>query len=207
MKASHKLIGGLLSTVVVFAACHASAQNLIQNPGFETGTLIDWTVVGSGSGVGFSAQTFGNGPSAPGSCLALMSNLVSSSTLSLEQSTPTASVVPGLVNYSFDLRNLFAADGGTFSIQISDLNSSGGVIDQGPGLLQPNVPIDGNWHTISGSFTAPANVDHLKIQFDFTAVTALWIDNVSLSQVPEPTTVTLTGLGVVGLLAISRRKK
>jgi hypothetical protein len=209
MKASGKLIGEFLCmAVVAFAARQASAANLIQNPGVETGTLIDWTVTGSGFGVGVSVRPYGSGPSAPGTYLAFMSNLVGSTTLSLQQSTPTASAVPGLVNYSFDLWNILSANGGTFSIQISDLNSSGGVIDQGPGLLQPNVPIDGNWHTISGLFTAPATVDHLEIQFNCTDTEVLLVDNVSLSQVPEPTSLTLVAMGLLGaFLGLRKRRK
>ncbi|MGO9246669.1 MAG: PEP-CTERM sorting domain-containing protein [Verrucomicrobiia bacterium] len=136
-----------------------------------------------------------------------MSNLVGSTTLSLQQSTPTASAVPGLVNYSFDLQNFLAANGGTLSIQILDLNSSGGVIDQGPGLLQPNVPIDGNWHTVSGSFTAPANVDHFEIQFGCTDAETLLVDNVSLRQVPEPTSLTLAAVGLLGAFLGLRKRQ
>jgi hypothetical protein len=193
--------------VVALATRQASAQNLIQNPVFGTGTLANWTVVGTAFDVGVSIVPFSYDPAAPGTHAAIMSNFVGSTTLSLEQSTPTASVVPGLVNYSFDLENYIAANGGTFSIQISDLNASGGVIDQGPGLLHPSVPIDGNWHTISGSFTAPANVDHLEIQFNCTPVTALFVDNVSLSQVPEPTAVTLVALGLLGAFAALRKRR
>jgi hypothetical protein len=209
MKASGRLIGSLVCmTAAALVTRQASAQNLIQNPGFETGTLTDWTVVGTGFRVGVSVITpFVNAPSAPGTHAAIMSNLVGSTTLSLQQSTPTASVVAGLVNYSFDLQNLLSASGGTFSIQISDLNSSGGVIDQGPGLLQPNIPIDGNWHTVSGSFTAPANVDHLEIQFGCTDAETLFVDNVSLSQVPEPTSLTLVAMGLLGVFLGLRKRR
>ncbi len=209
MKASRRPIAGLVCiAAAALVTRQAPAQNLIQNPGFETGTLTDWTVVGTAFGVGVRVITpFFNAPSAPGTYAAIMSNLTGSTTLSLQQSTPSASVVPGLVDYSFDLQNLLSASGGTFSIQISDLNSSGGVIDQGPGLLQPNVPIDGSWHTISGSFTAPANVDHLEIQFGCTDAETLLVDNVSLRQVPEPTSLTLVATGLLGAFVGLRKRQ
>ena len=41
---------------------------------------------------------------------------------------------------------------------------------------------------------------------NITGHVTLWFDNVHFSVVPEPSTLTLTGLGALGLLAIQRRK-
>jgi len=102
------------------------------------------------------------------------------------------------VNYSFDLKVVNSFNGGVVFIHIWDVNSSGGVIDQGPGLLGPYF--NSSWATISGSFTAPASVNHLEVEIDCTtgaatgSAEAVRVDNVSLTQaVPEPTTVTLVG--------------
>jgi hypothetical protein len=85
------------------------------------------------------------------------------------------------------------------------MNSAGAIIDQGVGLPL-TVPTDSTWHTFSGSYTAPANTDHLKVELDATFVEILRVDNVSLSQVPEPTTVTLAALGLVGVLVMLRKR-
>jgi hypothetical protein len=201
------LIGRLLCTVVVVFAVHeASAANLLQNSGFETGTLSSWTVSGSGSGVGARVITPNNGPSAPGTHSAFLSNLVMSATLGLQQTTPLGSVHAGLVNFSFDLQNIVSANGGAILIDVWDMNSAGGIIDQGVGLPL-NAPVDSIWHTYSGSYTAPAGTDHLKVELDATFVEILSVDNVSLSQVPEPTTAALVTLGLIGGFVGQRKRR
>ena len=211
MKGISKFAGSaVVVAALVFVAGQVSAANLIQNPGFETGDFTGWSVLNAG----FSqVQTPDNGPSAPGSFNAYLSNSIAANNLALQQSTPLGSAVPGLVNYSFDEKVVSSLNGGVVFIHIWDINATGGVIDQGPGLLGPYF--NSSWGTISGSFTAPANVNHLEIEFDCTTGAAagstevVRIDNVSLSQVavPEPTTVTLVGLGLLGAIALGRKRK
>jgi hypothetical protein len=213
MKAPRKLISGLLCTAALaLAASQVSAANLIQNPGFETGNLTSWSVLNNGGAATVLVAHPDNGPSAPGTHNASLSNAVQAVQLALQQSTPLGDAIPGTVNYSFDLKLSFSANGGVFSVHIWDIDSTGGVIDQGPGLLQTNPANDGNWHTYSGSFTAPANVDHLEIEFDAAtgavngSIETMHVDNVSLSQIPEPTTVMLVGLGLFGALVGLRKR-
>ena len=196
----------------VFAAGQASAANLVANPGFETGTTASWSILGAGAGASVVASTPDNGPSAAGSFNAFMTNSIPAANLALQQSTPLGSAVPGLVNYSFALKVVNSFNGGVVFIHIWDVNSGGGVIDQGPGLLGPFF--NSGWVTISGSFTAPASVNHLEIEFDCTtgaatgSAEAIRVDNVSLTQaVPEPTTVTLVGLGLLGAIALGRKHR
>ncbi|HXI84391.1 MAG TPA: PEP-CTERM sorting domain-containing protein [Verrucomicrobiae bacterium] len=215
MNGISKFIGSSVCAVAfLFAVGEVSAANLIANPGFETGTTASWLTLGTGVGATITVQTPDNGPSAAGSFNAYMTNSIAANNLALQQSTPNGSAVPGLVNYSFDLKFGSSLNGGVFFVHIWDVNSVGGVIDQGPGLLQPNVANDGNWHTFAGSFTAPATVNHLEIEFDCTTGAAagsaesMHVDNVSLTQaVPEPTTVTLVGLGLFGAVAFGRKRK
>jgi hypothetical protein len=199
--------GRLLCTgVVVFNVHQASAANLLQNPGFETGTLSSWTVTGSGFGVGVAVRTPDNGPSAAGTHSAFLSNLVMSTTLGLQQTTAVGSVHPGLVSFSFDLENLLSANGGAILIDVWDMNSAGVIIDQGVGLPL-NAPVDSTWHAYSGSYTAPAGTDHLKVELDTTYLEALRVDNVTLSQIPEPTTAALVTLGLIGGLVGQRKRR
>ncbi len=197
----------------VFAAGQASAANLVANPGFETGDTTSWLVLGSGVGASVTVQSGDNGPSAPGSFNAFMTNTIPANTLELQQSTPLGSASPGLVNYSLDVKGVTSANGGVLFIHIWDINSTGGVIDQGPGLLGPYFPSTSSWTTITGSFTAPASVNHLEVEIDCStgaatgSAEAVRVDNVSLSQVPEPTTITLVGLGLLGAIALSRKQR
>jgi hypothetical protein len=212
MNGISKFIGtSVCAGALLFVAGQASA-NLVSNPGFETGDLTSWLVLGSGAGASVTVQTPDNGPSAAGTHNAFMTNSIAAANLALQQSTPLGSAVPGLVNYSFDLKVVNSFNGGVVFIHIWDVNASGGVIDQGPGLLGPYF--NSSWATISGSFTAPATVNHLEVEFDCTtgaatgSAEAVRVDNVSLTQaVPEPTTVTLVGLGLFGAIALGRKRK
>jgi len=206
MKSLRNLNGALVClTIFALFPRQISAANIIQNPGFETGTTSSWTVVGSGFGVGVSVRTPDNGPSAAGTHSAFFSNLVLSTTLGLQQTTPLGSVHAGLVNFAFDLQNLLSTNGGAITIDVWDMDPVGVIIDQGVGLPL-NAPADSTWHTYGGSYTAPAGTDHLKVELDATFVEILRVDNVSLTQVPESNTVTLAALGLVGVLVMRPRR-
>jgi len=211
MKVPGKLISGLLCTAAVaLAASQVSAANLVANAGFETGDLTSWSVLGASDGSAYVNVQAGNGPSAPGTHDAFMTNSLSAANLALQQSTPLGDANPGTVTYSFDLKVDSSLNGGVVFIHFWDINSTGGVIDQGPGLLGPYF--NTGWQTYTGSWVAPANVDHLEVEFDCTtgaaagSAEAIEVDNVSLSQVPEPTTVTLVGLGLFGALVGLRKR-
>ncbi|HTQ49896.1 MAG TPA: PEP-CTERM sorting domain-containing protein [Candidatus Acidoferrales bacterium] len=142
-----------------------------------------------------------------------MVNSMPANNLALQQSTALGDAVPGLVNYSFDLKGFVSINGGVAFVHIWDINATGGVIDQGPGLLGPYFPSTSSWTTISGSFTAPASVNHFEIEFDCTtgaangSTEAIEVDNVSLTQVPEPATLSLAALGLLGVWTIRRSRK
>ena len=134
--------------------------------------------------------------------------------LALSQTTPNGSAAgAGLtIDYSFDLLGGSQAAGGVDYIHILDENSTGGVISQGPGLLGPYFPSAGGWTTYTGSFTTVAGSDHLYIEFDATtgansgSTDQMGVDNVVLTVVPEPATLTLAAMGMVGIWTFRRRR-
>ena len=209
MKKITKTIMGLTILTGLLFGNSVIAANLILNPGFETGDFTSWLLLGQGTGASITVQS-GNGPSAPGSFSAFMSDTIPANNLALQQSTPVGSGTPGLVSYSFDLLGNTSANGGVAFVHIWDINSTGGVIDQGPGLLGPFFPSTSSWTTYSGSFIAPANVNHFEIEFDCTtgaasgSAEAFYVDNVVLSQVPEPGAVSLV---VMGLFCVVHRNR
>jgi hypothetical protein len=198
-------LAGLLIGNTVFA------QNLIQNPGFSTGDLTGWTPLGVTSGATITVNPTGGNPGD----YAWLNNTVEAYNLALSQTTPNGSVVgAGLtVNYSFDLLGGNQAAGGVDFIHIWDENSTGGVISQGPGLLGPYFPSASGWTTYTGSFTTVAGSDHLGIEFDATtgantgSMDQMGIDNVVLSVVPEPTTLSLAAMGLLGVWTLRRGRK
>jgi hypothetical protein len=215
MKITIKTIAGLAGLAGLLAGNSASAQNLLLNPGFETGDLTSWQALGQGSGASITVQSPNNGPSAPGTHSAFMDNTIPANNLALQQSTALGDASPGLVNYSFDLEGNTSVNGGVVFVHIWDINSTGGVIDQGPGLLGPYFPSTTSWSTITGSFTAPANVNHFEIEVDATtgaasgSAEAISVDNLSLSQtvVPEPASLSLAATGLVGVWTFRRSRK
>jgi hypothetical protein len=194
----------------------ALAVNLIVNPGFETGDLSGWLALGAGGSASITVQTPDNGPTATGSFNVYQNNANVAANLALQQTTPAASVGGGvLVNYSFDFKAGVNAAGGVEFVHIFNQNAVGAVIGQPTGLLGPFLvgPSDGLWHTFSGSFTTVTGTDHLTIEFDATTGAAsgslqqMHIDNVVLSvPVPEPATLSLAAMGLLGLM-IARRNR
>jgi len=212
MKVTIKTIVGMTGFAGVLIGNPVFAGNLILNPGFETGDLTDWSVLGaSGSSAYVNVLSSDNGPSAPGTYDAYMYNVIPAANLALQQSTALGDASPGLVNYSLDLRVDSSLNGGVVFIHLWDINATGGVIDQGPGLLGPYF--NSSWTTLTGSWTAPAGVNHFEIEIDCTtgatsgSTEAIEVDNVSLTQVPEPASLSLAAMGLLGTGMLRRSRK
>ena len=189
-------------TVTGFLTGNAAlGQNLILNPGFDTGDLTDWTPLNATTGATIGVIPTGGNPTD----YAWLDNTVEAYNLALSQATPNGSVVGAgiTVDYSFDLLGGNQAAGGVDFIHIFDENSTGGVVSQGPGLLGPYFPSASSWTTYTGSFTTVAGSDHLYIEFDATtganagSTDQMGIDNVILSVAPEPATLSLAAFGAV----------
>jgi hypothetical protein len=204
------LVGMLFATALLIGST-AFAQNLIGNPGFSTGDLTDWATLNTGAGATVTVIPTGGNPGD----YAWLNNTEEAVGLALAQTTASGTAVgAGLtVDYSFDLLGGNQANGGVDFIHIFDENSSGGVISQGPGLLGPYFPSPSGWTTYTGTFTTVSSSDHLYIEFDATTGAAsgstdqMGVDNVVLSVVPEPTTLTLVGLGMVGAVLGLRKRR
>ncbi len=181
--------GGILAVLalpLVGGVSVALAENLLSNPGFESGDLTGWLVFGESPDSHIVVQTGDNGPSAPGTHNAYLSNQGEALALVLKQSTPAGSAIPGTVLYSFDLKLDQADVGGVLFVNIFAEQAGGGVIG-GSGLMGPFWPWNA-WASYNGSFQAPANTSFLTIQIE--AVTGAnsssscltHVDNVVLDQ-------------------------
>jgi len=164
----------------------AAAANLLGNGDFETGSLAPWAGVGGvGANATVTVQSPDNGPSAPGTHTAFVDNRAEANGLTMAQTTALGSATAGTVFYSFDLKLGTAATGGVFFVEIFAQNAGGAVIGNA-GLLGNYSPA--NWTTYSGSFVAPANTDHLTIQFEANTAaivgsrSSMQVDNVDLHQ-------------------------
>jgi hypothetical protein len=173
-------------------ASSAAGPNLLVNGDFETGTLAPWAGVGGlGPNATITVRTPDNGPTLPGTHHAFLDNRAEANGLTMAQTTSNGSAVPGTVFYSFDLKLGTAANGGVFFVEIFAQNSVGAVIGSA-GLLGNYTPA--GWTHYSGSFVAPANTDHLTMQFEAPtgavngSVSSMEVDNADLHQdVATPT--------------------
>ncbi|HEY1789229.1 MAG TPA: hypothetical protein VGJ73_13795 [Verrucomicrobiae bacterium] len=210
MKITLKTITFTVSLTGFLIGSTVLGQNLISNPGFSTGDLTGWAPINAASGATITVNPTGGNPTD----YAWLNNTLEGYNLALSQTTPNGSVVGAgiTVDYSFDLLGGSQAAGGVDFIHIFDENASGGVISQGPGLLGPYFPSTSSWTTYSGSFTTVAGSDHLYIEFDATtganvgSTDQMGVDNVELTAAPEPMTLSLGAMGLLGMWAFRRNR-
>lgn len=187
MNRSIKIFASSLSLLALtLAAGPVAAANLLGNPDFESGALAPWAGVGGlGPNATITVLATDNGPSAPGTHHAFIDNRAEANGLTMAQTTPLGSAMPGTVHYSFDLKVDSAANGGVFFVEIFAQNAVGAVIGNA-GLLGNFAPAA--WTNYNGSFVAPAGTDHLTIQFEANtgavtgSVSSMRVDNVDLHQ-------------------------
>ncbi len=188
----------------------ASAQiELTTNGNFETGDLTGWT-----SFVG-PPNTFAiTGDAASGTSAGVITNTMPPSDAVIKQ----ANIGIGVVNPGDELIVKFDAKGTitgagpvAFAEFFSELSgggtSAGGILSGGP------LALTEAYQTFVFNVIAGPDVSG-GVTLQFNAATgavsgssiALFIDNVSVSTIPEPTSAALIGLSSLGLLARRRRQ-
>ena len=186
---AHLPLPAIVGAVVLLVAAPAYAApiNLVTNGGFETGSFAGWT---SGGNTGFmGVQCPGPGPTVnEGNCAAFAGPVGSDGTLS----QVLATAIGGNYLISF----AWLPDGGT----PSDFSASFG----GSTLFSVTNPPASVYHVMSFLRTATAASTTLSFSFrDDPGF--LFFDAVSVTQAPEPATLSLLGLGLVS--ALLRRKR
>jgi len=176
--------------LVLAVAVSASADNIVLNPGFETGDLSDWQVFGESGTSSATVLSGDNGPSAPGTYNCFLDNQAEANALTLKQSTPVGSAVAGEVYYAFDCKLDQADVGGVMFIQMFAEQSGVGIVGVSP-LIGPIWPW-GEWQMFDGTWDAPAGTDFLTIEFRATTGAAtgtnciVHVDNVVMDQGVSP---------------------
>jgi hypothetical protein len=178
----------ILIIIAVFAsaALSAHAQNLVANPGFETGSLPPWTNTGDTSFSGVFSDfphsgtyQFGAGP-------------VTSDGF-LDQVLPT---MPGQAyNVSFWLANSDNSSNNRFGLTFGNVT----LIPEGVFAYTPNY--------IQLTFTNVVPGANADLHFIFFNPPAFFnIDDVSVTAVPEPGTLGLIVLGALGPVGAFRKR-
>ncbi len=219
-----KFLGLLTGLLLIFGvAGSASAVQLISNGDFETGTLAGWTTKGdvqvTNAGGGFSAtQGMDN-------YYALIGLDITDGSSTLRQDFEVVGIneITISFNWAFDYWDNSASADDTFlsfvrqdgkpalGISLLDLETNG------TGFWSPDVGLAYGFfektYDISAYTTDEARLIFRLIEESdsnfWTGTGAVaGIDNVSItgSPVPEPATMMLFGLGLLGLAGVSRKK-
>jgi hypothetical protein len=197
-----------LSVACAFAvALGASAQNLVQNP--------DFTVAGSPSGASWSAQGGGYSYYYESAVSANILSLGWWDGCSFWQNT-TATIQPG-VDYQLAVTAQVGQSPVTgMTLQLQDV-SLGWATEAsqsftfasqstGPAAWQTftlNIPAS----TLSSLVGDTIGVGGVLNETPNTQYGWLWVDSVSLTAAPEPTSLALLGLGAAAAITALRRRK
>jgi hypothetical protein len=227
-KISKNVLGGLLA-VVCGAASAAPVTNLVTNGSFEIGTngLQGWTIGGTRQTQDPVAIFYGRAEDYPNGAFGEAVSVNNASTLSPDAVGARAAyfVDDFAVNQSLS-QTINIATAGLYQIGFSayaPANGFGNRVDArfsgviaGVSLANYMVGTGSRttWQTFFGVTNLAAGLNEVKFTFNTNGAPAkdIVIDNVYVianptSQVPEPGSLALLGLGLAGLAAVSRRKQ
>jgi hypothetical protein len=219
-----------LATKVMFvlALCTAmaNAQNLINNGGFEAG-LTGWTINNSGSGAVVASNTTNvGGLPTVGAASGQWYGATQQSGPGVHTFAQNFTVGGGVTTISFDMF-VNDWDGGPFCApglnenagpvecgRVDVLNAGSGAFDTGAGVVanlymgadaahsvaNPYIHYTFNLNLGAGSYTL--RFGEADNQSNFT----VGVDNVEVTNTPEPGSIMLMGTGLLGLAGGIRRK-
>jgi len=206
-KVASNLFFGAIGIVVINTA---SAQNLILNPGFETGTggtANNWTLAQAAGGPVYGVRTNDNPNSGSYNYEAYLASVGAGPVVRFEQD---AVPVTGGINYNFS----FYADALAGSAgEVTQWNIewfNGGLIGQTG--FQTYSPGNNSYKFINNVVGAMAGATSADVIFYNAGAAApslsatIDFDDVSLAAVPEPNTIALIGGGLFGLVFMGVRK-
>jgi len=177
------------------------AQNILVDPGFETQT--GWSLF---NGAGYS-QTY-----AHSGTWSMFDTTANNAAGSFEQFAASPGMEFDLTGYALTPAALLGSPAfGILQITYFDsANNNLGTVQTSPGNALTSMQINGSttpgaWNFLdTGIATAPANTAYLQaftlyVDFSGNVNQGVYFDDLSLVAVPEPATVALFGVGLLGV--------
>ncbi len=196
-KGSYRVTFTLLGLIA--AATQAKAANIVQNPGFESGSFAPNWNVSLSSGPGSLAEENGSVFAHSGSYSALWDAFsLGNFSATLSQ---TLTTIAGKA-YTLDF---FAAAGTTGTTSTLDVTFGGAPV------VDLSLPADGNYHEYT--YTVDATTTSANLSFAGATNEFIFLDDVSVNPViaaaPEPFTAALViiGTAMILLIAAVRRRR
>jgi hypothetical protein len=221
MNMFHKVLGcGTVAVALALGASTTQAQNLLVNGSFESNTTTPNPINLAGVGQGWSAD-FGGGAftqsgaqAQSGSFSLLTQNAVGNNW------NPQGSyqIVPATAGLTYNLSAYFLAPtaltgtyGTPIGVQLTFEDASLASLGNAPGAAFVALGPINTWYNYGVTGVAPAGTAYIAAYVWFmdngqTATDSVYIDNASLTVVPEPTTLALAGLCGAAALSLIRRR-
>jgi len=212
MKTLTRIIGTGASLALALSAATTSFSNILIDPGFELQTPS-----GSGGWSLFNGAAFSSAQARSGT-FSMLDATVNNVPGSFEEFTASAGMKFQLTGYGMTPTPLLGTP--AFGIlQVTYFDSAHvnlGTVETSPGNALASAQINGGttlgtWTFLdTGIATAPANTAFIQaftLVVDFSGnAQGVYFDDLTLTQVPEPSSLALLGLGFATLCVWRRRK-
>ena len=217
MKATSKVVGSLAGVAAfVFAVTIATAQ--VQNPGFElagptANGATNWnTLAATGGALALVTRTNFN-PHTGSFDMYLESAGNGGAPNTDVRSDPIAVTFGTFYNFSFFAANTLKSGGANPQWDIFWLNAANNPV--GAPVFQSFSSVGSSYTLVTNAIALTPPVGAVKatvgwIQAVGAGTTDHWItqiDDVSFAAVPEPTTMSLVGLGLLGAILLGRKSR
>jgi len=182
----------MVTLLVGLSFATMASANIISNGDFETGDFTDWNL---SSGVSIIENT---GPSVAGTYAA---KLIAGNDIRVDK---IAMSEGDLFNVSYDYNTSPLKDGGTLvaGTWFRFFNAAGSFLGQQAHVHAETV----GWETESFTTTAaPVGTTQFDFQLKSRDANQMWLDNISVDAVPEPTTLSLFGLAAAAMMVIRKK--